>query len=660
MWGNRFGNVTSIRYPPPATRAALEHDLLSKLNPGAVGMSVLALRQQALAASAQGQDFGGLFLGFSFFLIVAALILLALLFHFSLEKRAVETGILLALGWRPAQVRRLLLMEGATIAVAGSLIGIAGGILYAKGILFGLTTLWRAAVAESPLEFHVTPDSLAGGGIAGIAISAAVIWLALRGQTKRPARELLEQGSEMEREISTAKPRRRWAGIVAIISALGALAMVGSALAKHDTANVEAFFGGGALLLISGIAAAACWLRALGVRAGSRPLTLTSLGVRGCARQRKRSLAIIVLLASGAFLIIAVQANKLDARQDGARRSSGTGGFGFIGESALPIVQNLDTKEGRQFFGLDENGLRGISVVSLRVHDGDDASCLNLNRAQTPKLLGVDPAQLQSRHAFTFTETSPADTTTPWLILNQPGEEIAAIGDDATITWALHKKIGDTVTYTDEQGKPFTVRIVGSMANSVLQGSLIISEAAFTRHYPGETGWRLFLIDVPPGSADAAAAELSRGLRDRGLELTPAIDRLNAFNAVQNTYLDTFEVLGGLGLLLGSAGLGVVVLRNVLERRGELALLAAVGFRPRVLRRMVMSEHAVLQSLGLLLGVAAAALAMLPALISPSARLSYGTLAVTLLLVLASGIISTWAAARLALRGEILQALRNE
>ncbi len=658
MWGNRFGDVTSVRYRAPATRPALEQDLLSKLTPRSVGMNILPVREQALAASSQAEDFGGLFIGFSFFLIVAALILLALLFHFALEKRAVEVGILLALGWRPAQVRRLLLLEGGTIAIAGGLAGIAGGVLYAMGILYGLTTLWRAAVADSPLQFHVTPETLVGGGIAGSAIGAVVIWLALRGQTKRPARELLEQGNEMEREISTAKPRRRWAGPIAAASALGALTLVGGALAKHDAADVEAFFGGGALLLISGVASAACWFRALGARAVSRPLTLTSLGVRGCARQRIRSLAIVALLASGAFLIIAVQANKLDARQDAQRRSSGTGGFAFIGESALPIVQDLNTKSGRQFFGLGEKSLEGISVVSLRVHDGDDASCLNLNRAQTPRLLGVNPAELQSRNAFTF--TAPAGQARPWLLLDPQGSTIPAVGDEATITWALHKKIGDTVTYTDEQGKPFTVRIAGTVANSILQGSLIISEAAFTRHFPGETGWRMFLIDAPPGRAEAAGAELSRGLRDRGLQLTPAIDRLNAFNAVQNTYLDTFEVLGGLGLLLGSAGLGVVVLRNVLERRGELALLAAVGFAPGVLRRLVVSEHAVLQCLGLLLGAAAAALAVLPALISPSAHLSYGALAATLVLVFASGIFWTWTAARMALRGDILQALRNE
>lgn len=671
MWGNRFGDVTAIRFPAGVSRQQVERRMLSKLDPAALGLTFTSVREQALAASSQSEDFGGLFLAFSLFLVAAALLLLALLFHFGLEQRVTEIGILLAVGWRPAQVRRLLLLEGAAIAVVGGVLGVAGGILYAQAILFGLTTLWSAAVAESPLQFHVTAQTLAIGGLSGILISTLVIWLAVRGQAKRPARELLEQGSELERAAGGAK-QRRWAGWITLLSGLCALALVVAALMRHDTANVESFFGAGSLLLISGVAAAAVWLRALAAREVSRPLTLAGLGVRGCARRRLRSVAVMALLAGGAFLIAAVEANKLDATRDSGQRSSGTGGFAFIGESSLPIVQDLNTWAGREFFGLDENILKDVAVVPLRVRDGDDASCLNLNRAQTPRLLGVNPRELQNRKAFTFTQLSDAAyATRPWMLLEKEwqrrpaavpsdAEEIPAVGDEATITWALHKKIGEIVNYTDEHGRPFKVRLVGAVANSILQGSLMVAEPAFVRHFPGEAGYRMFLVDAPGREAAAVSAGLTRGLRDRGLELTPAAEKLNAFNAVQNTFLDTFQVLGGLGLLLGSTGLGVVVLRNVLERRGELALLEAVGFTPRVLLRLVMVEHAVLQALGLLLGIASALLALLPVLLSPSARISCGPLAAALGLVFLSGLFWTWAAARLALRGELLPALRNE
>jgi ABC-type lipoprotein release transport system permease subunit len=661
MWGNRFGDVTAIRFPAGTSRQAVESEMLAKLDPASLGLTFLPVREQALAASSQSEDFGGLFIGFSFFLVVAALILLAMLFHFGLERRATEMGLLLAVGWRPKQVRRLLILEGVALAAAGSVLGVAGGILYARAILWGLTTLWRAAVAESPLQFHVTAQTLAIGCLSGILVSTLVIAMAVRSRAKRSARELLNQGNELELVPGATKRRRSWADWIAVISGLGAVACVAVPLAKHNTSDVESFFSAGGLLLVCFVAVAAVWFRSLVKPAATRPLTLWNLGVRSCTRRRNRSVAIIALLASGAFLIAAVEANKLDATRDSGKRSSGTGGFAFIGESSLPIVQDLNSKAGREFFSLDQDSLKDAAAVPLRVHDGDDASCLNLNRAQTPRLLGVDPQELSKRGAFTFSEVSDSSFRDhPWLLLTNGGEEIPAVGDEATITWALHKKIGDIVNYTDEHGHSFKVRLVGAVANSILQGSLIIAEAEFIKKFPGEAGYRMFLVDAPPNEAAAVSATLTRGLRDRGLELTSAAARLNAFNAVQNTYLDTFQVLGGLGLLLGSAGLGVVVLRNVLERRGELAVLAAVGYKPRTLRQLIVTEHAVLQVLGLSLGLGAAVLALLPVLLSPSAQISYVSLAATLGLVFLSGLFWTWAAARLALRGEFLPALRNE
>ena len=258
---------------------------------------------------------------------------------------------------------------------------------------------------------------------------------------------------------------------------------------------------------------------------------------------------------------------------------------------------------------------------------------------------------------------------TPWDSLNSSEtqlatmrsvtDEIAAIGDAASIQWALGKKVGDVIPYTDERGNQFNVRIVGAVANSILQGSLIIDEAAFVKRFPSTSGYRMFLIDAPSNKVEQVSATLSRALRDVGLELTPAEKRLAAFNAVQNTYLSTFQILGGLGLLLGSAGMGIVVLRNVLERRGELAVLLAVGWRRRSLRWLVLSEHAALLWLGIGLGVAAALVAVLPALLSPRGELPYLSLGLTLGAVLASGMIWTWAATSLALRGELLEALRN-
>src|SRR5207253_11028280 len=134
--------------------------------------------------------------------------------------------------------------------------------------------------------------------------------------------------------------------------------------------------------------------------------------------------------------------------------TSGTGGFALIGQSTLPIAQDLNSKSGQEFLGLNPEDLAGIKFLPLRVREGDEASCLNLNRAQKPRLLGVRPEILAGR--FTFTRTLPGlDLAKGWQLLNPPAslsEEIPAIGDANSIQWALGKKLGDTIDYTDEQG----------------------------------------------------------------------------------------------------------------------------------------------------------------------------------------------------------------
>jgi ABC-type antimicrobial peptide transport system permease subunit len=169
----------------------------------------------------------------------------------------------------------------------------------------------------------------------------------------------------------------------------------------------------------------------------------------------------------------------------------------------------------------------------------------------------------------------------------------------------------------------------------------------------------MFLIDVPPTKVEEVAKVLSERLSDVGLAVTTAVDRLAAFSEVENTYLAIFQALGGLGLVLGSIGLAVVVLRNVLERRSELALLRAVGFPVRSLYWMVLAEHWLLLGLGVACGVVAAAVAVLPALHS-AADVPLVGLGIIIAAVLAGGMLWTILAARLAVRGPLLEALRNE
>ena len=120
---------------------------------------------------------------------------------------------------------------------------------------------------------------------------------------------------------------------------------------------------------------------------------------------------------------------------------------------------------------------------------------------------------------------------------------------------------------------------------------------------------------------------LNTALADRGFEAVPTAERLQAYLAVENTYLSTFQALGGLGLVLGSLGLAVVLLRSVWERRGELALLRALGFRRRTLGWLVLAENGFLLLLGLAAGAVSALAAAAPHLVRQAAGTPWLSLA---------------------------------
>jgi len=89
-------------------------------------------------------------------------------------------------------------------------------------------------------------------------------------------------------------------------------------------------------------------------------------------------------------------------------------------------------------------------------------------------------------------------------------------------------------------------------------------------------------------------------------------------------------------------------------------VLLAVGWQRSAVNLLVLREHFVLLGLGLAVGLAAAVVAVLPSLLTPGAEFPWLTLGLTLAAVLANGMVWTWLATRVALRGELLSALRGE
>src|SRR5262249_9691961 len=163
--------------------------------------------------------------------------------------------------------------------------------------------------------------------------------------------------------------------------------------------------------------------------------------------------------------------------------------------------------------------------------------------------------------------------------------------DANTAHWILKVKLGGIVEVADAAGVMVKLRLVGLLHESIFQSELLVSEEHFLEMLPRQEGYNFFLIDSPPKTERQVKRQLERNLASRGFEVTSTVERVREYLAVENTYLATFQILGGLGLMLGALGLAVVLVRSVWERRGELALFRALGYRQRALGWLLLAEN---------------------------------------------------------------------
>ncbi|MCJ7580126.1 MAG: ABC transporter permease, partial [Candidatus Aminicenantes bacterium] len=568
----------------------VENKLKEAIDPASLGFNFRGVKEEGLRASSQSVSFSQLFLGLSFFIVLAALLLTGLLFVFNTEKRSQENGLYLALGFSKKLLRKLVLFEGAVLIMVGSFLGSLVGVIYNQAVLWALKTVWQAAVGTSALRIHLNVLSIFMGILIGSVVAFMAIWIVMRKQIGHSV-TALQRGQTKRGSLGKKKTNiSLFFGILCVIAVIFLLLFTN--IGTGDQA-FAVFFVAGFLFLTGGMLLTNALLFKIGRTFRPNRLSLFSIGIRNNARKRLRSVTLIGLLACGLFIVFTVGANRLNSLKDAGRRDSGTGGFALYGEISLPILYDLNSSKGRQFYGLERGDSQDIRYVQFRLKEGDDASCLNLNQVTNPPLIGVDPRQLIERGAFTFAEaTDDVDPKNPWSVLenNLPGDFVPAVADLSVIVWGLGKSVGDFLDYVDEEGKTFKIKLVGGLANSIFQGKIIVSEEAFIRKYPSISGYRIFLADISLENSERAADDLSWAMQDLGLDIVPASKRLAEFNAVQNTYLSIFLILGSFGLLLGSFGLGIVVWRNINERQGELALLRAVGFSRKSIQSIVLTE----------------------------------------------------------------------
>ncbi len=678
LWRSRFGSLTAMWILPASsgdiqkTKTDFQRELLEKISPEQVGFVFQPVKAQGLKAATGATDFSMLFIGFSLFLIVSAVLLVGLLFRLGVEGRAGEIGLLLSSGFPISTIRWRFIKEGCLLAGIGGVIGLGGAVIYAWLMMVGLRSWWLAAVGTPFLALHINLLSLGLGYFIGIIVVLFSIGWTVRKFGKSPIRALLAGDTILEH-----KTAGRFAPIFALSSLGLAAGLILFVLVSGKTSSAPLFFGSGALLLASGLAFFSMWLRTPShSQFQSQRLRIVKMGAMNCARHKGRSMLCAALVGCACFVIVAAGANRHSGTEHGMllQKESGTGGFALTAESDVPLHHNLTSEKGRFELGFSESSAAIVNqseIIPFRVLPGEDISCLNLYQPRKPRILGV-PAELIERGGFQFQQaltTTHEDEGNPWRALEVEPESgvIPAIGDYNSVLWILHLGLGEDLIVQNEFGQVLTLRLVGLLRGSIFQSELLISEANLKRHFPSQSGYSYFLIQPPSEngttlerSTDEIAQILEYTLSDYGFDVTSTSEKLANYRTVENTYLSTFQTLGGLGLLLGTLGLGIVVLRNVIERRGELATLRAFGFRRSTLSLMLLAENGFLLAVSIMIGSFSAIVAVSPHVIAPGAHVPWLSLAITLIAVFLVGIVASAVSVFFALRTPLLPMLKAE
>jgi len=690
LWQTRYGKLTSLRLSPaPETsleeaRVNFERNLRVRVDPLAANFALYAARSQGLRAARGATDFGEYFLYFSFFLVVSALMLTALFFKLGIEQRLREIGILQATGFPAAKIRALFLTEGLLLAVAGSLVGTVGALLYGALMMYGLRTWWVDAVGTRALSLHVSPVSLIVGGAGGVVAALVCIWWTLRALASVSTRALLTGTGEATARSRTRRKKEKigtYVGasahrslfdgrLIASVCAAMAGGVLLLAAGLEWIGDVAGFFGAGTLFLVALLCLQAAWLR--GARRqliqGGGWLPIMRLGFRNATHRPGRSVLCIALIAAATFIIVAVDAFRRDANAVSTDKKAGTGGYALLAESLLPIAHDPHGAEGREALTLsgqeEAATLEGVAFTRFRVRPGDDASCLNLYEPRNPRIIAPAAGFIESNR-FSFQHSlaqRDEERANPWLLLDKefPDGAIPVIADANSMNYVLHRKVGDEMLLNEETDHPVRLRFVAALSDSLFQSELLMSERNFLRAFPDEQGYRFFLLEVAPERVAGVTALLESRLSDFGFDVSETAERLAAFHRVENTYLSTFQTLGGLGTLLGTFGLATVLLRNVFERRRELALLRAVGYNSRHFALIILAENALLLCCGVLTGFVCALFAIAPAFSARGGQLVTFSLAALLLAVVLTGLAASLLATAAALRSPLIPALRAE
>jgi putative ABC transport system permease protein len=655
-------------------------------------------------AESTGEVFSELFTSIGSFSVLAGILLLVNLFVMLAEERKTELGMLRALGFTRRRLTRTFAIEGALYAVLASLIGTVVGVgigwlvARAAGAVFG--------IAEQGMTFPlvVEPVSLALGGLIGLTISLATIWATslriARLNVIRAIRDLPE-------------PDRGHGGIrTLVLGALGVLGgvaisiagaagdagiplLLGGAIAAFSAtpllrrllpdrvartltaaavvtwgivafplfedilgqAELPVFVAQGVVLVAGAVALTGSldvvWTRAVGLLAARGRGLAARLGLAYPLARRFRTSMLLGMFALVIFTMTFIASmSSVFTSQAENFTADVAGGFDLVIDSNSANPVTVETLEARDDIEVVAGLTHGFALYESSFTTEPRGWTLTgfderLIEGGVPALTTRDETYVDDEAAYRAALADPSLAIISDFFLQDGGPSSDRV------------RIGDTFSVLDSTtGEPRELTAIGiTNADWTLNGVLVSRELTASLRGPQDVATRLYVAVADGADPEVVASELDVALLANGGDASTFVSIVDRGLREQTAFLQLLQAFLGLGLLVGIAGLGVVMVRAVRERRQEIGMLRAMGFQTSLVRSSLLSEASLIAIQGTVIGAALGLVTARQALTSSDSFGDFGTafsvpwggLAVLLVVpVLAALAATAWPASRAA------------
>ncbi len=634
----------------PELNAAVETAVSERLDETGLSYRFFDQKADLLAdAEEEGAEITEIFTAVGGFSVLAGVLLLVNLFVMLAEERKTSLGVLRAIGWRRGHLVRSFVLEGAAYGLVAAVIGGLLGIPVGWVIVRASERIFAGTDSGLDLQLSIEPRSLVLAGLIGLVISLVVSWLTSARISRlniiRAIKDIPEPTSGQRRRLTLMLGAIGVVvgGLLAVVLGIGgespamlilgaplafasavpllsrlipgrvASVLVGAAIIAWAVGVFSAFsdimqdppisvflFQG--VLMVGGAVAISSslggwWARLVGrVPGGSGPSTQLGLAYPTARRFRTGvSLAMFSLIVFS-LTFIAVLSTAFDSQIE-VFTGEASGGY-----DALVLSNPVNPVSAEGLAATAEvdrvaTVLRGVAAFSSDFDprtleeprrwtiSGIDADFTALGGS--PDLIEFDPSYAEPVDVFDAVAADPTKTVVPTWFLG---------GDGPTI--------GDTVTVFNEADEAVEVTIIGLMENDWVGSGIFLSSELVGSHLPGEFSPRRHYISFNDEVELAAGADTVNGqFVENGVETETFVEIVGTEVREQQGFFNLLSGYLSLGLLIGVAGLGVVMIRAVRERRSQVGMLRAMGMATRNIRSMFLTEGGFVALQGVLSGV---------------------------------------------------------